>query len=149
MKFRKMLNEEKIQFFFSCGGLCPPAPPTEATPLDPACFWIENSSRNRFALNGIQRIACFTVFFCITRKIKIGKIWNLVFLSIQPIPDLPCRFDHFWIFISKVVKFTWKMQNLLNRKKKSDFSDFYFSSYGHFCFKKRQFSINFSRYLDK
>ena len=29
-------------------------------------------------------------------KNKIGK--NLIFLSIQPIPDLSCKFDHFWIF---------------------------------------------------
>ena len=29
----------------------------------------------------------------ITRKIKIG---NLIFLSIQPIPDLSCKFDNFW-----------------------------------------------------
>ena len=44
---------------------------------------IENSSRNRFALNGIQRIACFTFFFCITRKIKIGKseIWFFFLFS--------------------------------------------------------------------
>jgi len=29
----------------------------------------------------------------ITRKIKI---WNLIFLSIQPIPLLSCKFKHFW-----------------------------------------------------
>ena len=32
----------------------------------------------------------------ITRKIKIGKIWNLIFHLIQPIPDHSCKFDHFW-----------------------------------------------------
>ena len=32
----------------------------------------------------------------ITRKIKIGKIWNLVFLFIQPIAVLSYKFDHFW-----------------------------------------------------
>ena len=57
-----MLNEEKIQFFIFLRRALPPRTPTEATPLDPACFWIENSSRNRFALNGIQGIACFIVF---------------------------------------------------------------------------------------
>ena len=38
------------------------------------------------------------------------------------------------IFFSKVLKFTWKMWNRLNRKKNpiSDFSDLYFSSYGYF-----------------
>ena len=35
---------------------------------------IEDSSLNRFVLNGIQGIACFIIFFFITRKIKkIGK----------------------------------------------------------------------------
>ena len=37
-----------------------------------------------------------------------------------------------YLFFSKVFKFTWKMWNMLNRKKKQ-ISDFYFSSYGHFC----------------
>ena len=32
----------------------------------------------------------------IAREIKIGKIWNWIFLSIQPIPGLSCEFDHFW-----------------------------------------------------
>ena len=32
----------------------------------------------------------------ITRKIKIGKIWNSIFLSIQHIPHLSCKFEHFW-----------------------------------------------------
>ena len=31
----------------------------------------------------------------ITRKIKIGKIWRLVFLSIEPISNLPCKFQKF------------------------------------------------------
>ena len=74
-----MLNEEKIPFFFSRGGLYTPARPIGAAPLNPACFWIENSSWNRFALNGIQIIAGFTVFFCITRKIKIEKNLNFDF----------------------------------------------------------------------
>jgi len=30
-----------------------------------------------------------------TRKIKIAKIGNLVFLSIQQIPDLSCKFESF------------------------------------------------------
>ena len=53
---------------------------------------IQDSSFNRFALNGIPELPA-TLFFGMTRKIKIG---NLVFLSIQPIPDLSCKFDHFW-----------------------------------------------------
>ena len=31
----------------------------------------------------------------ITRKMKIGKIVNLVFLYIQPIPDIPYKFEKF------------------------------------------------------
>ena len=31
------------------------SPSTGAAPLDPAYFWIEDSSRNRFTVNGIQR----------------------------------------------------------------------------------------------
>ena len=47
-------------------------------------------------------------------------------------------------FFSKVVKFTSKMRNELNRKRNqiSDFFDFYFSSYGHFCSKICRFSMN-------
>ena len=29
----------------------------------------------------------------ITRKIKIGKIGNLVFITIQPVTDLSCKFE--------------------------------------------------------
>ena len=29
----------------------------------------------------------------ITQKIRIAKIGNVVFLSIQPIPDLSCKFE--------------------------------------------------------
>ena len=35
------------------GGLHPPLPPTGAALLDTACFWIEDSSWNRFALISI------------------------------------------------------------------------------------------------
>ena len=105
-----------------------------------------------------------------TRKIKIGKIWNLIFLSIQHIPHLSCKFEHFWkkelyflvkywIMSSKlnyqhfhpsikckmkIIAFIWKIRNRLNRKKNqiSDFSNFYFLSYDNFCTK---FSMNFSR----
>ena len=31
----------------------------------------------------------------ITQKIKIGKIWNLILFSIQPILNLTCKFDTF------------------------------------------------------
>ena len=32
----------------------------------------------------------------LARKIKIGNIWNLIFLSIQHIPQLSCKFEQFW-----------------------------------------------------
>ena len=48
----------------------------------------------------------------ITRKIKIGKIWKLIFLSIEPISDLPCKFQNSPIFIFRVmvilVSFLWR-----------------------------------------
>ena len=50
----------------------------------------------------------------ITRKINIWKIWNLVFLFIQLIAVLSCKFDHFWkkilIFwiLIKMNKKIWK-----------------------------------------
>ena len=54
------------------------------------------TSFNRFALNGIPELPATLCYFFITRKVKIGNIWNLVFLSVQPIPDLSCKLDHFW-----------------------------------------------------
>ena len=63
-------------------------------------------------------------------------------------------FEHIWtkkifpnFFSSKVFKFAWKMWNLLNR---NQISDFYFSSYGHFCnqmppiFDRKDRKIDFS-----
>ena len=54
----------------------------------------------------------------ITRKIKIGKIWNLVFLSIQPIPDLSCKFEHLWKKkkIGKKKMFVQKCSNILSNE---------------------------------
>ena len=65
------------------------------------------------------------------------------FLSIQPIPDFSCKFYQFWkkkkidnffywksIFFSNVVKFTRKMCWIDRKNHTSDFSYFYFSSYG-------------------
>ena len=49
------------------------------------------SSFNWFVLNGIPELPA-TLFFGIAQRMKIG---NLFFLSIQPIPDLSCKFDHF------------------------------------------------------
>ena len=43
----------------------------------------------------------------------------------------------------KFFKFTWKVRNWLNRKK-YQISDFYFSSYGHFCDFITQFLWNFA-----
>ena len=36
-----------------------------------------------------------------TQIIKIAKTENLVFLSIQPIPYISCKFENFWIFFWK------------------------------------------------
>ena len=51
--FNKNIVEKKCNFFYERGFRLP-APPTGTAPLEPACFWIENPSRNRFALDGIS-----------------------------------------------------------------------------------------------
>ena len=88
-----------------------------AVPLDPACFRIEDPSLNWLASeSGSQNsLQCFA---CIGHQDKKN---------------------------SKVVIFTWKIRNVLNRKKNhiSDFSDFYFLSYGQFCTENCQFSMHF------
>ena len=73
---------------------------------------------------------------------------NLIFFSIQEILDLSCIFDHFKKK-SKVVKFTWKIWNQLNRKKNqiSDFSDYYFSSYAEKTVKQAILWMPLSAYL--
>ena len=76
---------------------------------------IGDSSFNRFALNAIPELPA-TLFFGITPKIKIG---NLVFLSIQPIPDISYKFDHFkknWIWICHFkINFIFNFSNLDER----------------------------------
>ena len=59
-------------FFLMGGGFQPPAPPTGAAPLDPSCFWFEDSSQNMFALNGISAInptIFYEHFFFLNKKI--------------------------------------------------------------------------------
>ena len=131
-----MLKEEKIQFFVLAVGFTPPHPPPWLHPYFSHVFGLRTLVGTGSLSTAFKELPVSLFFFCITRKIKIGKIWNLVFLPIQPIPDLPCRFDHFWIFISRVVKYTWKMQNLLNRKKKIRFFRFLFFELWSFLFWK-------------
>ena len=58
-----------------------------------------------------------------TREIKIGKTRNLVFISIQPIPDLSCKFDQFWkkndFAVAKLEKKIWNFfcSNIFEEKK--------------------------------
>ena len=148
---KKNWNFEKCWKIFNFGGFCPPAPPPGLHPLDPACFWIEDFSRNRYALNGIQRIACFTVFFLHNSKNNNRK--NLKFgFSFYSADSRSFMWIWPLLIFFKVVKFTWKIQNLLNRKKNQIFSIIIFRVmiiFRHFCYKKRQFSLNFSGYLDK
>ena len=78
----------------------------------PACFWIENSSRNRFSLNGIPDLP--TLGFSAQKTYKIKNPIKKVFL--------------------KLIKLTQNIRNRLNRKKIhiSHFYDFNFSGYGNF-----------------
>ena len=117
-KFKKKML---IYLFFS-GGFAP------LRPWTPHAFGLRTLVRTGSRSTTFKEFSA-TVFFCITRKIKIGKIWNLVFLSIQPI-----LFQIFHVQLTTfefIFKFTWKIDNRLNRKKNQilDFSDFYFSSY--------------------
>ena len=41
-----------------------------------------------------RKLTVFRTKMTRTLKMKIGKIWNLIFLSIQSIPDISCKFDH-------------------------------------------------------
>ena len=99
--------------------------------------------------NVVQNVRTFlkkknvNIFFCVQGLgifFRIGGPKSEQ-VSINGIPEearLQC-FDRTSrsIFFSKVVKFTWKIRNRLNRKKNqmSDYSDFYFLSYGLFCSK--------------
>ena len=71
-----------VEIFFMVGG------PTGTAPLDTACFWIEDPSRYRLALNGISAIN-LTRFFEKNSNIflkflfyleKSGKVycWNAI-----------------------------------------------------------------------
>ena len=67
MSTEKMPNRQNVDNFFFCSYVV----------LELARFAfgrIEDCSFNRFALNGIPELPA-TLFFSITRKIKIGKIW--------------------------------------------------------------------------
>ena len=69
---KKMLSKKKIMG----RGLHPPRTPHRAAPLDPACLWIENSSGNRLALNGIQFFLEGNIFFLKSSETYPKNIWN-------------------------------------------------------------------------
>ena len=89
------------------------------------------SSRYREKMN--RKLTFFKTKMTIPRKIKIGKI--RFFFLFRKFWIFHVNLTTFWKKNSKVVKSTWKFWSRLNRKKSqiSDFSDFYFSRYGHFC----------------
>ena len=70
------------------------------------------SYREKFIKNWGDDVTKMTI----TRKIKIRKIWNFIFISIQPIPDLSCICDHFW---NKIKEFSYfqKWSNLHERSR--------------------------------
>ena len=74
---KKKLFLFRNNFFFKCRiyfflfflrEALPPASPTGAVPLYPACFWIADRSRNRFALNGVSA-KYPNIFFFFKKKI--------------------------------------------------------------------------------
>ena len=54
-------------------------PPTGAASQDPACFWIEDPSRNRFALNGIS-VKNPNIFFLKNKILKSSETYAYFFL---------------------------------------------------------------------
>ena len=83
-------------------------------------------------------------YFLSTLRISYVEMVYISVVAKQPLTEcLPNRSDEF--FFSKVLK--RKMRNVLKRPKNqiSDFSDFCFSSYGHFCI---QNLVNF-RWLEQ
>ena len=66
--------ENFVDFFFYSRG------PNGAAPLDTTCFWIEDPSRNRLALNGISAIN-FTRFFEKNSNIFSKKKFPINFFS--------------------------------------------------------------------
>ena len=61
-----------------------------------------------------RKLTIFRTKMTITRKIKIGRIWNLIFLSIQPIADLSSIFEKFQkqiLFIFNFEENPWSKSN--------------------------------------
>ena len=44
----------------------------------------------------VLKVGNFRLIFSITQKIKIAKIWNIIFHSFQHIAHLSCKYGHFW-----------------------------------------------------
>ena len=74
---RKILDIFFCRNFFFMGGCFDPRTPTGAAPLDPTCFWIEDSSGKRFELNGISaknKYFFHRIFFFLTLNFFSLKI---------------------------------------------------------------------------
>ena len=69
--FGNFEQKKYVNFFYFFRWASPPEPPIGAAPLDPAYFWIEDYSQNRFALNGIQELPASVVFGIMQHQNKI------------------------------------------------------------------------------
>ena len=101
-----------FQFSILDSGTFEPSPPPQ--------FWSHFHERCVMRWNGWKNnlpifvIFIFRVIVKIHRKLTIlrtkntitrkTKFWNLIFLFIQAIPDLSCKFDHFWCCITYACK---------------------------------------------
>ena len=81
---KKTISIKKYFPFCFAGGFTPAPPsPTRAAPLLPAFFWIEYSSRNKFALNGISAKNLQHFFFLKSKN----------FLSLKSSESYPKKFS--------------------------------------------------------
>ena len=64
-----------------------------------------------------RKLTVFRLKMTITPKIKIGKILDSIFLLIQLIPHLTCKFDNFWKknYIFFILMYACKTMNRLLR----------------------------------
>ena len=131
-------------------------------PLDPTYFWIEDSRWNRVALNGIQKIAFFSVFLHNLKNRKSEKSEIRIFFLFSRFQIFHVNlttfvfifyFDVAWchhetdINIKKIESGQIDMKDPESAESKenqiSDFSDFYFRVMVIFLTSSPQFSMKF------
>ena len=49
-----------------------------------------------------RKMPILSIKMTVSQKLKIINIWKLIFHSVQHIPQLPCKFDHFFLILMHV-----------------------------------------------